>query len=499
MNTLTPIVRISMSLALLALGIFLSGDLFFGVRSDEDQIRMEARLRICEALAIQFSSLIAVNDMSTIKLSLNNLVKRDDDIVSAALRTADGKIQAEAGNHNAQWQNISFDKSTLTHTQVPIFRDIVRWGTVEIRFAEAEEKAYWQKMFSPYVLLATYIFIAGFVGYIFFMRRTLRHLDPSAVIPDRVKTAMDALTEGVILVDGRQQVVLANSAISDKLGVDSAALLGENLSSLGWSLSETAGSPPTKYPWQAAMADGESHTGTRLCLIRGGVERIFMVNSSPILDDNGKPQGALATFNDVTELENKNEQLSELVEKLRSSQTEVSRKNEELQVLAERDPLTNCLNRRAFFEKAELEFEACVRSGEQISAIMLDIDFFKTINDTHGHTVGDEVIKSVVSVLQKGLPNGESVGRYGGEEFCVLLPGTDITLAAMMADRLRKQIAKAVENSVRQLTSPLTASFGVASIACGGKNASNLIDQADVALYASKETGRNKVTRWDEF
>jgi diguanylate cyclase (GGDEF)-like protein len=69
----------------------------------------------------------------------------------------------------------------------------------------------------------------------------------------------------------------------------------------------------------------------------------------------------------------------------------------------------------------------------------------------------------------------------------------------MMADRLRKQIEKAVGDGVKHLTSPVTASFGVASIACGGKNADNLIDQADVALYASKETGRNKVTRWDEF
>jgi diguanylate cyclase (GGDEF)-like protein/PAS domain S-box-containing protein len=490
--------RISLSLALLTLGILLSGDFLFGTRSDDDQVKMEARLRICESLAIQFSSLIAVGDMSTIKLSLKNLVVRDDDVLSAALRTSDGKIQAEAGNHNAQWQNIALDRSTLTHTQVPIFKGIVRWGTVEIRFADSGENSYWQKLFSPFVLLTSYVFIAGFIGYVFFMRRTLKHLDPSAVIPDRVKGALDALTEGVILIDTRQQVVLANSAISEKLGVDSTALLGQRLSSLGWSFPGAEGNVP-KYPWQAAMADGESHTGTRLYLNHGDTDRIFMVNSSPILNDDGKAQGALATFNDVTELENKNAQLSEMVAKLQSSQDEVSRKNDELQILAERDPLTNCLNRRSFFEKASEEFEASVRSGKQVSVIMLDIDHFKEVNDNHGHGVGDEVIQCVVRTLEKGLPHGEPVGRYGGEEFCVLLPDTDIALAAMMADRLRKQIAKAVGDGVKHLTAPVTASFGVASIACGGKNADNLIDQADVALYASKETGRNKVTRWDEF
>ncbi len=499
MNSITPIMRISLSLALLTLGILLSGDFLFGSRSDADQVKMETRLRICESLAIQFSSLIAVGDMSTIKLSLKNLVVRDDDVVSAALRTTDGKIQAEAGNHNVQWQNIPFDRSTLTHTQVPIFKGSARWGTVEIRFADSEEKSYWQSVFSPFVLLTSYVFIAGFIGYSIFMRRTLKHLDPSAVIPGRVKSALDALTEGVILIDTREQVVLANSAISEKLGVDSTALLGQRLSRLGWSFPGAAGSSPTKYPWLAAMADGESHTGTRLFLNHGGSDRIFMVNSSPILNDNGKAQGALATFNDVTELESKNVQLSELVDELQSSQEEVNRQNSELQVLAERDPLTNCLNRRSFFERAHTAFEASARSGKQVSVIMLDIDHFKQINDDHGHGVGDEVIKCVVRTLEKGLPNGEPVGRYGGEEFCVLLPDTDIALAAMMADRLRKQITKAVADSVSGLTASLTASFGVASIACGGNNADNLIDQADVALYASKETGRNKVTRWDEF
>jgi diguanylate cyclase (GGDEF)-like protein len=497
--TISPIMRISMSLALLTLGILLSGDLLFGTRSDDEQINLRARLRISESLAIQFSSLVAIDDLSTIKLSLKNLVHRDDDILSAALRAADGKISAESGNHSALWQDIPLDRSTLTHTQVPIFNNNTRWGTVEIRFADSEKNGFWRQLFSPFVLLATYVFLAGFVGYIFFMRRMLKHLDPSAVIPDRVKAALDTLTEGVVLVDEKLQVVLANSAISNKLGIDSAALMGQQLCRLGWSLPGTAETLPAEYPWQVAMADGQSHTGARLHLKCGEDERIFTVNSSPILNDNGKAQGALATFNDVTELESKNAQLTELVDKLQSSQVEVSLKNEELQVLAERDPLTNCLNRRAFFERAEIEFEASVRSGEQVSVIMVDIDHFKQINDTHGHGVGDQVIKCVASTLQKGLPNDEPVGRYGGEEFCVLLPKTDIALAAMMSDRLRKQIAKAVAESVTALPSPLTASFGVASISCGGKNAGNLIDQADVALYASKETGRNKVTRWDQF
>lgn len=497
MSSMSPIARISMSLAMLTLSILLTGDLFFGTRSDDQQIKMEARLRICESLAIQFSSLIAVADLSTINLSLKNMVQRDDDVVSAALRTIDGKIRAEAGNHRAQWVNIPFDKSTLTHTQVPIYKGNVRWGTVEIRFADTEESTLWQKVFTPFVLLAVYMFVVGFIGYVFFMRRTLKHLDPSAVIPDRVKAALDILTEGVMLVDTNERVVLANAAIGERLAVDCTSLLGKPLSSLEWSFPKTSEASPTAYPWQAAMAKGEKQTSMRLRLYGGDRERFFMVNSSPIIDENGDTQGALATFNDVTELENKNVQLTDLVDDLEASRDEVSRKNEELRVLAERDPLTNCLNRRAFFEQANIEFDLSAGEGGSLSVIMLDIDHFKKVNDTHGHSVGDEVIKNVANILQAGLREKEYVGRYGGEEFCMLLPNTEIETAALVAERLRKQLAEGATEGIAQLTSPITASLGVSSTVGGAASTGDLVDQADQALYASKDAGRNKVLRWD--
>jgi diguanylate cyclase (GGDEF)-like protein/PAS domain S-box-containing protein len=497
MSAISPIARISMSLAMLTLSILLTGDLFFGTRSDDQQVKMEARLRICESLAIQFSSLIAVADLVTINMSLKNLVQRDDDVVSAALRTTDGKIRAAAGNHKMQWVDIPFDQSTLTHTQVPIYKGNVRWGTVEIRFADAEKPTLWQKVFTPFVLFATYVFIVGFIGYIFYMRRTLKHLDPSAVIPDRVKAALDILTEGVMLVDTNERVVLANAAIGERLAVDSADLLGKSLSALEWSFPKTSEASPTAFPWQAALAEGEQQTSTRLRLYGGDKERFFMVNSSPIQDEDGTIQGALATFNDVTELENKNVQLTGLVDDLEASRDEVSRKNEELRVLAERDPLTNCLNRRAFFEQANIEFDLAAGEGGPLSVIMLDIDHFKKVNDTYGHGVGDEVIKNVANILQAGMREKEYVGRYGGEEFCVLLPNTEMETAAMVAERLRKQLAEAATEGIAELTSPITASLGVSSSVGGAASTGDLVDQADQALYASKDSGRNKVSRWD--
>ena len=409
MKRISPIVRISLSLALLTLSILLTGDLFFGERTDEDQVKMEARRRICESLAIQFSSLIAIDDMQTISLTLTNLVMRDDDVLSAALRTTDDIIRADAGNHKIHWRDIPFDKSTITHTQVPIFKNNARWGTVEIRFAEDEPESTFQSLTSPFVMLAIYMFLAGFAGYVIFMRRTLKHLDPGAVIPERVKAALDILTEGVVLIDSQQQVVLANTAISGKLGLDSSELLGVDLSTLGWSVPHSEDTETAEYPWQTAMEGGDSQIGTRLRLERGEYNRTFMVNSSPILDDKGKAQGALATFDDITELEEKNLQLRDIVNELQSSRDEVTRKNDELQVLAERDPLTDCLNRRAFFERADAEFEIAVENDAEMSIIMLDIDHFKAVNDEYGHGVGDEVIKSLARILQTSMRGDEIV------------------------------------------------------------------------------------------
>jgi diguanylate cyclase (GGDEF)-like protein/PAS domain S-box-containing protein len=498
MKITNSVARISMSLALMGLCVMLTGDFLFGKYSDDQQVTMQARSSICEALAIQFSSLMAVDDLATVRLSLKTLVQRDDDILSAALRSKDGKIRAEAGNHLLQWKkNTATDKSSLTHVQVPIFRNNTQWGTVEMRFAEIGVPSKWRAVFSPFVLLTIYVLVAGFIGYVFFLRRTLKHLDPSAVIPDRVKAALDVLTEGVVLVDTRQQVVLANTALSGKLGIRSEELMGKYLSELAWSSPDGAASAAEEYPWQLAMTDGESHTGTRLQLSLEGNDHTFMVNSSPILSDDGKTQGALATFDDVTELEDKNVQLSILVSKLQSSRDEVTRKNEELQVLAERDPLTGSLNRRAFFERANAEFDNLSPDSAEIAIIMLDIDEFKSINDDFGHGVGDEVIESLAVVLQSGLRSNEVLGRYGGEEFIILVPESDIVMATRIADRLRQEVENVVAAVVPTLKDPVTASFGVASSAGGASDIGGLIDQADQALYVSKERGRNRVTRWD--
>ena len=301
MRLTAPITRLSLSLALMGLAILLSGEALLGERSNKQKMEMELRAGICESLAVQFSTLIAVGDLSTIRVSLRNLVQRDDNIMSAALRTADGKLRAEFGNHRAYWGDMPTGRSTLTHVQVPIFKDNTRWGNVEVRFADSKPVTVWQSVFSPFVLMAIYVFVAGFFGYALLMQHTLKHLDPRSLMPTRVKAALDLLSEGVVVIDNEQKILLANSASRSMLSTDEADLSGEHLFSLKWLSSDAPDSSPTEYPWKLSLTDGESRTDNRLVLDLQGKLHTFLVSCSAILDDDGRTQGAVVTLNEVTE------------------------------------------------------------------------------------------------------------------------------------------------------------------------------------------------------
>src|SRR5690606_34569369 len=126
---------------------------------------------------------------------------------------------------------------------------------------------------------------------------------------------------------------------------------------------------------------------------------------------------------------------------------------------------------------------------EPCSIIFLDVDHFKRINDTYGHTVGDQVLIDVARLMQAEMYSGELVGRYGGEEFVILCPGTALADAVKRAERLRKALPKANVGGLSELN--VTASFGVAQVEQGDSTES-ILRRADKALYTAKGTGRNK-------
>ena len=158
------------------------------------------------------------------------------------------------------------------------------------------------------------------------------------------------------------------------------------------------------------------------------------------------------------------------------------------------DGLTGLTNRRTFIERSEKElFRAQRIPSTHMACIMVDIDHFKSINDTYGHPVGDAVLVKIATILLENARQYDEVGRYGGEEFAVLLPSTRLTSAVKVAERQRIRIADA-EIVVEDKKIQVTASFGVACYPADGiRNINELLKAADAALYDAKQSGRNRV------
>ena len=172
----------------------------------------------------------------------------------------------------------------------------------------------------------------------------------------------------------------------------------------------------------------------------------------------------------------------------------IAEMNGQLAELAVTDGLTGIKNHRYFRDSLDVAMALAIRHSIPLSVIMLDIDHFKSVNDAHGHAVGDDVLRTVARILRDNTRDHDEVARYGGEEFAILLPMTGADAASAIGERLRESIA----GHPWPLT-PVTASLGVATFSGNTPpRASSLLEQADRALYQSKQRGRNRVSHHDE-
>jgi len=169
------------------------------------------------------------------------------------------------------------------------------------------------------------------------------------------------------------------------------------------------------------------------------------------------------------------------------------RLREKLRSQSVRDPLTGLFNRRYLDESLEVEFARSMRSEVPIAVIMMDIDHFKVFNDTFGHDAGDLVLKEVAAVLSRSTRKGDIAGRFGGEEFLLIMPGADAKRAVARAETMRRAISSLDLRFSGQTLGHVTASFGVAIYPTDGDTSESLLHAADQALYAAKTAGRDRV------
>jgi diguanylate cyclase (GGDEF)-like protein len=194
-------------------------------------------------------------------------------------------------------------------------------------------------------------------------------------------------------------------------------------------------------------------------------------------------------------LEIYNRNVVEINHRLEEEIAQRQKAQEELQRLAVTDPLTGVFNRRQFFVLGEQIFQEALRYNHNLAALMIDADFFKQVNDHHGHAVGDQVLQALANHLQNHLRAADVLGRYGGEEFAILMPNTTLDEALQAAERLRQHVGESpVATNAGPLT--LTLSIGVAGFDPEKHPTVDvLVDSADRAMYAAKQAGRNQVCR----
>lgn len=214
--------------------------------------------------------------------------------------------------------------------------------------------------------------------------------------------------------------------------------------------------PPSAIEYEVATASGS---------------RIFHVTSAQLHGASGKSLGKLLTFHDVTEMK------------------ELQRR---LETMATHDELTGLYNRRYLNDFAAREIDTARSDNGDFSAIMLDLDYFKRINDTYGHAAGDLVLVAVAKACQRSLRHDDVIGRFGGEELLVLLPKTAAEAAGFVAEKLRITIESCRVPYDGQ-TIGVTASLGVASLSPACATLKDLLIAADMALYKAKDSGRNRV------
>jgi len=216
------------------------------------------------------------------------------------------------------------------------------------------------------------------------------------------------------------------------------------------------------------------------------------VNAVPLFDKDGHFRGYLGTTSDISELVMATEQAERAHVKLQAKTVALEKAKLIAERMARTDVLTGLHNRRSFFENTKVIEHQSRRYDHHYSIIMLDIDFFKSINDNYGHAVGDTVLKAVAAAINDCTRISDVAGRIGGEEFAIILPEAASTSAVNMAERLRHAIS-VISIPFKETAVTLTASFGVAEHLTDHQSIDDVIAQADKALYLAKQQGRDCV------
>jgi PAS domain S-box-containing protein len=294
--------RVVIGLFLLLVGVLLLA-ITLGIVPNERRAEMSGRAKLCEAIAVQCSLSVARGDVDKMSAVLEPMLRRDEDILSAGIRREDGTIVTQFGDHASQWTNVSDAAALDSNIFVPIYSGEKKWGSLEIRFRPLSTPGVRGYLANPQIRLVGFVSFACLIIYSVYLRRMLQHLDPSKAVPPRVRSALDTLAEGLIVLDNEHRIVLANQAFAEIVGKPPEQLMGMAVSHLPWEYKHGA-TLAQGGPWVDVLASGSPARGIMMRLRDPQSNlRSFSVNCSPVLGGEGETRGVLVSLDDVTRLE----------------------------------------------------------------------------------------------------------------------------------------------------------------------------------------------------
>ncbi|MGM0571454.1 diguanylate cyclase [Marinobacter sp.] len=298
-------------------------------------------------------------------------------------------------------------------------------------------------------------------------------------------TLLESIEVGLVVIDLDYRVQMWNGFMENHSGVNASRLLGQSLFDQF---------PELPRAWLTRKVQSVVTLNTRTFTsweqrpylfrfrntrpVTGTEEYMFQnLTLSPLTGPDGRVNQVCLMIYDVTDVA--------------SGRRALEHANKQLERLSSTDRLTGLLNRGTWENLLDAEFERYRRYGHNTVLVMFDIDHFKPINDTHGHLIGDEVIREVACITREALRQADRPGRYGGEEFAIILPETDIDGALVICERIRETIA---ETPIETDDGPIhcTVSMGLVQLTDTPENYMQWLQQADDALYQAKKTGRNR-------
>ncbi len=300
---LSPRTHLALGLAAISVGAVFAAT-FVGLIPDAEALARQHRAALAETVAITASGLLDETQRDNLQDTLTLIRRRNPDLLSMGVRSDDGQLLVDIGAHAAAHMPAPGAPSTADALSVPVWQAGQAWGHVELRFKPLRNPAWPDVLQDPALLLPAFLLTLCVPLYSLYLRRMLRELDPSRAVPQRVRAAYDTLTEGLLVLDAKGLIVLANTSTGQMLGLEEAQLIGRSPGEFPWGDAAGQALARAELPWALAMASRQRQRDVNLHVTSSrGTRFALRANCSPIITESGDLQALVVSFQDVTELE----------------------------------------------------------------------------------------------------------------------------------------------------------------------------------------------------